>query len=183
MIQPSIKRFYLLTESGSALYRSIGWTCSVCGVNTKDALSDTQPEISPEALKEELPNFMITYRPEKEEKKQESKLDVNKAEGSSTRGALPGVIIEKEKVVEKDANDSPSGVDSIKQSTNETIQNAESTGTANSARIEQFTSPVSHTSSYGTTSAQARSPMWLDALIVGLISLLIGLLVQKFAYW
>lgn len=177
---------YTKEERKRLAKKSIGWACSVCGVNTKDALSDTQPEISPEALREELPNFMITYRPEKEEKKQESEPIVNKAEGSSSQGAIPDATTEKEKAVEKNVNDSPSDVNvarqPVKKNIGNSVQNAECTGTADMVRIEQFNSSVSNTSSNGNSLEQARSPMWLDALIVGLISLLIGLLVQKFAY-
>lgn len=150
----------------------------MCGVNTKDALSDTQPEISPVALKEELPNFMITYRPETEGGKQNGELDVNKAESSNQNTLLEATIEENKVSIPFSVNLEEQ---SVKENVDCLVHSVESTANINTPMAEQFTSPVSRTSNEAALE-QSRSPMWLDALIVGLISLLIGLVVQKFAY-
>ncbi|CEP07567.1 hypothetical protein [Parasitella parasitica] len=165
---------YTKEERRQLAKKSIGWICPVCNVNTKDALSDTPPEVP--SRKEDLPDFMITYKPEhKDEMEPEKRMGAaessqsvsdNDAQSSATSGFVAG----DEKSLTGDPETSVVAVGSPQVLR---AQLMHANVTANTA------------TSNGSNDANSRnigSPIWLDALIAGLISFIVVLVCRRYFF-
>ena len=151
--------------------RSIGWVCSVCGIDTKDALCDTEPVIPPNAKKEELPDFMITYKPETAIENEEKKAEGSKS--SVTNAVIEQPVNTEEQPVQMKEN---------KESAFKTNRSDFTEIPAPALNDQHVIPPLSnqHVNAANNSSGQVRSPLWLDALIGGLVSIVLGLVFRKF---
>ncbi|KAG2232392.1 hypothetical protein INT48_007296 [Thamnidium elegans] len=153
---------YTKEERKRLAKKSIDWICPVCQVEMKDALSDTPPDTST-IKKEELPEFMMTYKPmEVKEKAESSKcVEEDKALVETVEADDTSAKIEnRSENVTTEAN-----VTTVPQlAVNQEIE-----------ITEQLDEHIRNVSVTGRT-----QPIWLDALIGGLVSLLIALVCRKY---
>ncbi|KAG2197902.1 hypothetical protein INT46_003209 [Mucor plumbeus] len=160
---------YTKEERRRLAKKSIGWICPICEVNTKDALSETPPDVPNK--KEDLPEFMITYKPENDEKKEQEQT-VNPAESSQStsdnaQATMPNAKPKDEK---------------------NPIVDSETTAVTDVPQIVQTqvlsidTSTTSTASNITTTPHSTGSPVWLDALIAGLVSFIAVLVCRKYVF-
>lgn len=142
----------------------------------KDALSDTPPDAST-IKKEELPEFMITYKPVEVKEKAESSKYIEEDK-------VPVEIVEADNTSAEIENNSENGhVTTETNVTTETKVTAETNATMVPQLVtnqeteitEQLDEPTRNVSATGRT-----QPIWLDALIGGLVSLLIALVCRKY---
>jgi hypothetical protein len=156
------------------IVRSIGWICPVCEVNTKDALSDTPSDI--DVKRDELPNFMITYKPTTEEKESPSQ-----SQTSSSSLSL------KEKAPCTDSVQTSTPTTKSDELANYQCKNAND-------RMDTDVQPQNEPTSTDIMSSpqssditpirteNSGSPIWLDALIAGLVSFICVLICRKYLY-
>jgi outer membrane biosynthesis protein TonB len=132
-------------------------------------LSETPPDVPNK--KEDLPEFMITYKPENDEKKEQEQT-VNPAESSQSisdnaQTTMPNVEPKDEK---------------------NPIVDSETTTVTDVPQIVQTqvlsidTSTTSTASNITTTPHSTGSPVWLDALIAGLVSFIAVLVCRKYVF-
>lgn len=160
--------------------RSIGWVCPVCEVNTKDALSDTPPDVP--CQKEELPDFMITYKPEHGDGQKEQEDPIQIAESSqsssSDNAQQPAVVSDHQEAKNNEKgsmNDPAPSASTVEDVPPGIIQQPEvmsandmSTSTNNNSAI--------------TPQQSVASPLWLDALIAGLVSFIAVLVCRRYVF-
>ncbi|KAF1796230.1 ubiquitin-conjugating enzyme/RWD-like protein [Mucor lusitanicus] len=156
--------------------KSIGWICPVCEVNTKDALSDTPPDVP--SKREELPNFMMTYKPEHGENQKEQN-DSTKAAGSSQSS-------------QSDHAQSSTAVEDKESTINEKGSSNDSASMENGPPqmiLQPQVMPVNDMSTHTNNSnsvispqQSATSPLWLDALIAGLVSFIAVLVCRRYVF-
>ncbi|KAL9542080.1 hypothetical protein PS6_009978 [Mucor atramentarius] len=159
--------------------KSIGWVCRVCEVNTKDALSDTPPDVP--CQKEELPDFMITYKPEHGDGQKEQEDSIQIAESSqsssSDNAQQPAAVKDHQEAKNNEKssmNDPASSASTVQDVPPRTIQpqvmsaNDMSTNTNNTNAI--------------TPQQSVASPLWLDALIAGLVSFIAVLVCRRYVF-
>ncbi|KAI9486657.1 MAG: ubiquitin-conjugating enzyme/RWD-like protein [Benjaminiella poitrasii] len=154
--------------------KSIGWVCPVCGVNTKDALSDTPPQVETHQ-KEELPEFVITYKESKEKSSSSSENttqseEIEKPKAVESSNIYNDMIIDnnKSQVVEQDAF-------SIQQQ-----QRQQNGPEIRSASV--IAAPRTVIAQQSRQAATAAVPLWLDALIAGLISFIVVLVCRRYVF-
>lgn len=158
------------------LIRSVGWVCPVCEINTKDALSDTPPDI--EVKREELPNFMITYKSTTTDKEDSSLFQ--EPSGSSKEKVRPCTdnikplatsVANSDELLNSQSNGPNDRILTETQPENEPTTSADITSQA----TEPPNIATIRTESSG-------SPIWLDALIAGLVSFICVLVCRKYIY-
>lgn len=153
--------------------------CPVCQVNTKDALSDTPPDVP--SKREELPDFMITYKPERGEGKEEQEDSTKVAESSQSSNsdnAQPSAAVKdlepnKEKAINND----------LASSSTATVENVPPSIIQPQVLSVHDMSTDANNSNVATTPQQsAASPLWLDALIAGLVSFIVVLVCRRYVF-
>lgn len=171
---------------------SLNWACCVCEESMKEALSDTPPDAAT-VIKEELPSFMISYKKENDEPKEEpassstSKTALS-TEVNSTTCENKSMNMETSHVKEETTGD-PKII----------LEESISKGEEKKAEIpeasthQRFVVP-SNPQVLGTEQIPQRQqqqqlatpsngvPVWLDAVIAGLVSFLIVLICRRYIF-
>lgn len=183
--------------------RSIGWVCPVCQVNTKDALSDIPPPETSAAEKEVLPDFMISYKSadsemdtaegsavvkkdsltenkssQQENAAVETKTDKDETAKDKTVDDKIAKDKDIQKEVETDESSKTEKDNPIQENPHEQVENDHQQGKSVQPEQEEV---VQQETVENVTAERPRSPMWLDALIGGLVSVLIALICRKYA--
>ncbi|CAO0794274.1 unnamed protein product [Mucor circinelloides] len=161
--------------------KSIGWVCPVCEVNTKDALSDTPPDVP--CQKEELPDFMITYKPEHGDGQKEQEDPIQIAESSqsssSDNAQQPAVVNDHQEAKNNEKgsmNDPAPSASTVKDVPPGIIQQPQVMSAAN-----DMSTNTNNTSAI-TPQQSVASPLWLDALIAGLVSFIAVLVCRRYVF-
>ncbi|GAA5799035.1 hypothetical protein HPULCUR_004444 [Helicostylum pulchrum] len=164
---------YTKEERKRLAKKSIDWVCSVCQVEMKDALSDTPPDAST-IKKEELPEFMMTYKPVEVKENAESSKYIEEDKAP----VAPVAPVEADDTSAEIENKS----ENVRVTTETNVTTEDSVTIVPQTAVnqeleitEQSDEPTRNVSATGRT-----QPIWLDALIGGLVSLLIGLVCRKY---
>lgn len=153
--------------------------CPVCQVNTKDALSDTPPDVP--SKREELPVFMITYKPEREEDKEEQGCSTKVAESSqsnNSNNAQPSAAVKdlepnnEEKAAINDPASSTAAVEDVPAGI---IQ-------PQVLSVHDMSTDANSNNAATTSQQSIASPLWLDALIAGLVSFIVVLVCRRYVF-
>lgn len=132
-------------------------------------MSDILPDVP--SKKEDLPEFMITYRPENDEKKeQEQTTDPAESSQSTSNNAqvtVPDVEPKDERNPIVDAKTTT--VTDVPQIVRPQVLPVDTTTTSTASNAT-------------TTAHSAGSPIWLDALIAGLVSFIAVLVCRRYVF-
>ncbi|KAI8636040.1 ubiquitin-conjugating enzyme/RWD-like protein [Parasitella parasitica] len=165
---------YTKDERHRLAKKSVGWICPVCNINTKDALSDTLPDLP--SRKEYLPEFKITYKPDNEEKREPDNAIIvaESSKSTSHNDAQPSATTtyvapdEKSRIADSETLVAAAESPQIVQ--------------ARILPINDTANTVSSNASNSATSRNVGSPIWLDALIAGLISFIVVLVCRSHVF-
>ncbi|KAK4518311.1 uncharacterized protein ATC70_001663 [Mucor velutinosus] len=158
--------------------KSIGWVCPVCDVNTKDALSDTPPDVP--SKKEQLPDFMITYKPERVEDQKEQE-DSTKAAGSSQSSNSDNLQLSTAVEDLESKNDEKGSINDPASSAT-TAENVPPQIIQPQVMAVNGMSTNTNSSDASTPQQSDASPLWLDALIAGLVSFIVVLVCRRYFF-
>ncbi|KAL9538456.1 hypothetical protein MBANPS3_010916 [Mucor bainieri] len=170
--------------------KSIGWVCPVCEVNTKDALSDTPPDVP--SKKEDLPDFMITYKPEDGETEKESNKAAGSSQSSKSKEAQPSTAAAVNDLESKSddqgsftdpASSTTTVVESVPpQIIQPRVVSLNNVSTTNTNNNSHATAPSPSPLQQQQQQQSVTSPVWLDALIAGLVSFIAVLVCRRYVF-
>ncbi|KAI7898780.1 ubiquitin-conjugating enzyme/RWD-like protein [Cokeromyces recurvatus] len=153
---------------------SVGWTCPICGINTKDALSNILPEKQTH-LKEELPEFVLAC-------KEENKLDEKGNNSNSSQQEKENINSKEDsKCCIQDSANNNKSLQIVEQETSSIGDSCQVDPEIRSARVIAVTQNNASPATTARNSSQA-VPLWLDALIAGLVSFIIVLIYRKYSF-
>lgn len=132
-------------------------------------MSENPPDVP--SKKEELPEFMITYKLDNDGKKEQEPTADSAESSQSTSNNTQATVPD----VEPKDDEDP-------------IVNSETTAVTDAPQIVQpqvlpiVATTASTTSNVTTTPHSVRSPVWLDALIAGLVSFIAVLVCRRYVF-
>ncbi|KAI8973569.1 hypothetical protein BDF20DRAFT_659648 [Mycotypha africana] len=154
------------------------WSCSVCGDIMKDILSD-KPDMSTTVDSiankgEEIPSFELSFKPENSSSSTPSTTVLNNGTKS---GALENDNYKEADGTYEQSQNRPQNVSQKDQVEDDKVSKLRSLPSTEA-------SPVTINSSINTVcdnrnTSLIRPPIWLDALIALLLSIVLGLLIHK----
>lgn len=157
---------YSKAERKKLAKKSMDWSCSICETSMKDALSDTPPEEN--TVKEELPAFMMSYKKENDP-----------GEEASTK-STPTTVATSEKNTEKVVGDK--ATKKVDDKTTEKIASGSSTQFVVPANPQVIAPVRAQQQRQQLTTTSNAAPVWLDALIAGLVSFLVVLICRRYIF-
>ncbi|KAI8362806.1 ubiquitin-conjugating enzyme/RWD-like protein [Blakeslea trispora] len=153
---------YTKEERKRLAKKSMGWICPTCKVNTSDALSDTPPEVE-KNNKEVLPDFVISYNVEQKD------APIEKSASENDRGSSSS-----------SSNGSSNSSSSSGHSGNNDNLSDHQVGSIQDPIIQNIHFVPERPSTVEANRRRHPPPIWLDALIAGLTSFVIVLIVRRY---